>query len=273
MEINGKELAREIIEKLKEEREDFDKLILAIFLIGETEEKKKFLQEKEKVAKELNVELRVYNIDKEKVKRRKIRKFISQVVKHKTINGALIQLPLDKNLPKQYLLNAIPPEKDVDCLSSRSLGKFYTDQSLIRPTSVEVVDFLKRKFDFDFVGKVVVMVGYGNLIGKPLTHYFARENATLIILNENTKEPEKYFVEGDYIVSGAGVPFLVNNCKNGAIIIDFGTTFMEGKIFGDVDIEKIKNKAKFYTPTPGGTGPITVAMLFHNLFKLAKMQK
>lgn len=268
MEINGEALAKEIISELKKKRAEFGKLILAIFVIGESKEKSKFLTKKETIAKELDIDLRIYQIDP-KIGRKKIRKQISQAIKHKTITAGLIQLPIPDPLPKQYLLNTIPPEKDVDCLSARALGKFYVNQPIIRPTAVEVIDFLKNKYQFDFSGKVVTIVGYGNLIGKPLTHYFCQEKATVNVLNEKTKEPEKYFQKSDFIISGAGVPYLVNDCKEEAILIDFGTTVIENKIVGDIDVEKIKNKAKLYTPTPGGTGPLTIAMLFQNFFKLA----
>lgn len=270
MEINGEILAKEILLELKEKRTAFGKLILAIFVIGEDKEKLRFLTKKEMIAKELDVDLRIYKIDP-RVGRKKIRKQISQVIKHKTITAGLIQLPIPDNLPKQYFLNTIPPEKDIDCLSAKTLGKFYVNQSIIRPTAVEVVNFLKNKYQFDFSGKVVTIVGYGNLIGKPLTHYLCQEKATVIVLNEKTKEPEKYFQQSDFIISGAGVPYLVNDCKEEAVLIDFGTTVIENKVVGDIDIGKIKKKAKFYTPTPGGTGPLTIAMLFQNLFKLAAL--
>ena len=271
MEINGQELAKEIINELKKEREKYDDLKIAAFLIGETEEKNKFLNMKKKVAEELNIELRIYKINPD-WSRRKIRKYISQVIKKKTLHGGIVQLPLPEKLPQQYILNSIPPEKDIDCLSVKNLGKYFANQFLIRPPSVEVVDFLAKKYEFKFDGTIVVIVGYGNLIGKPLTHYFCYKKATTIVINENTIDAERYFHQADYIISGAGVPLLITTCKKGAVIIDFGIKVIENKIFGDVDITAIKDKAKLYTPTPGGTGPLLTAMLFKNFFSLLKCQ-
>lgn len=273
MEINGKELAREIIDELKEVRKKYNKLKIAVFLIGETQEKVKFLEMKKKVANELDIEMKIYS-PPQPLSRKKIRTYIHSVVKYKSINGALIQLPLPKELlnRQQYILNSIPAYKDIDCLSSRNLGKFFTNQYFIRPPSVEVVDFLKNKLSLNFQGKNILIVGYGNLIGRPLTHYFCQERATTTVINEYTLEPENYFDKADIIVSGVGVPLLINNCKKGAIIFDFGTKVVDGKIVGDVDIEKIKTKAKIYTPTPGGTGPLLIAMLFKNFFKLLSLK-
>jgi methylenetetrahydrofolate dehydrogenase (NADP+)/methenyltetrahydrofolate cyclohydrolase len=297
--INGKDLTEEILEKLKKERAKLQKLTLASFLIGKTPEKEKFLEIKKKFAEKLNIEFRTYNID-QSWHRKKIRSYIHEVIKHPTIQGALIQLPLPPNLPTQYFLNSIPPEKDVDCLSSRSLGLYYTDRGIIRPPAVEVVDFLKQRFNLKFEGKIVLIAGYGHLTGKPLTHYFANEKSTVIVTNEKTSNPEEFYRQADVIVSGVGKPNLIKECKKGAVIIDFGYSVItrpapeqstvrgspesvlrtgSGRtdaddtptIAGDVDVENLKDKACIITPTPNGTGPILVAKLFENFIKLASL--
>ncbi len=268
--IDGKKLAEEILNNLKERRKNFNELKIAGFLIGKDEEKLSFLKIKQKFAKELNIELRIYEID-ENLSKRKIRKYISQVMKSKTIQGGIIQLPLPEKLPTQYLLNSIPAKKDIDCLSSRLLGKYYTDIWIIRPPVVEVVDFLKNKFDLDFTGKEVLVVGYGRLVGKPLVHYFAKEKATVIVANALT-DLKKFLNSVDVIVSGVGKARIVDDCKEGAILIDFGYSIENGKICGDLDFEKLKDKASLITPTPLGTGPILVAKLFENFFNLLEFK-
>jgi len=270
--IDGKQIQKELIEELKKEREKFDKLRLVAFLIGEDKEKESFLKIKEKIAKELNVDFRLYKID-ENISRKKLRKYISQIVKSDLVNGAIIQLPLPEKFKTQYFLNAIPPEKDVDCLSSRNLGKFYTDNWIIRPPAVEVVDYIKNKFKLNFESKIVCIIGYGRLVGKPLVHYFCSQKSTVIVVRKNTENKEEFFKIADVIVSGAGEKNIANECKNNAILIDFGYSFENGKIYGDINFEKLKNKAKLITPTPGGTGPILSVMIFKNLFKLAQLQK
>ena len=264
--VDGKKLAKEILTRLKEKRKNYQKLNIAAFLIGKDEEKLSFLKIKQKFAKDLNIEFRIYEID-ENLSKKKIRKYISQILKHKTIQGAIIQLPLPENLPTQYILNSVPAKKDIDCLSSRLLGKFYTNTPLLRPSVVEVVDFLKEKYNLDFKGKEVLIVGYGNLVGRPLAHYFATQKATVIIANSETNL-EKFLNSAEIIISGVGKPNLINNCQSGAILIDFGYSVIDNKIYGDIDFEQLKNKASLITPTPGGTGPILVAKLFENFFKL-----
>lgn len=269
--IDGNKLAEEILVDLKEKRKNYDKLKIVAFLIGKDKEKLSFLKIKQKFANELNIEFRIYEVD-DSLTKKKIRNYISQILKHPTIKGAILQLPLPLRFPTQYLLNSIPPKKDIDCLSSRMLGKFYTDSFIIRPPVVEVVDFLRNRYALDFKGKNVLVVGYGRLIGKPLVHYFANFKATVIISQEYT-DLRRFLEISDIVVSGVGQKKIISDCKEGSILIDFGYSILENKIFGDLDFEKLKNKAGLITPTPGGTGPILVAKLFENFFKLLEAEK
>lgn len=269
--VNGKELAKEILEEIKKERDKLGKLRLVTFLIGESEEKLKFLKIKEEIAKKLNIDFRIYQVD-ENINRKKLRKYINQIVKSDLVQGAILQLPLPSKFKTQYFLNTIPPQKDVDCLSSKNIGKFFTDSYFIRPPVVEVVDFLKIKYSLDFKNKVVSILGYSRLIGKPLIHYFASEGSTIILVRKDTENKEKYFKIADVIVSGEGIPNFVNECKKNAILIDFGYKIENNKIYGDINFEKLKNKAYLITPTPNGTGPILTSIIFKNFIKLAKLQ-
>ncbi len=268
--IDGKKLGEEILQNLKGKRKNYEKLKIAAFMIGKDEEKLSFLKIKQKFAEELDIEFRIYEID-ENLTKKKIRKYISQILRHKTIQGAIFQLPILEKFPVQYLLNSIPAKKDIDCLSSRLLGKYYTNIPVIRPPAVEVVDFLREKYNLDFEVKNVLIVGYGRLVGKPLVHYFANQKSTVIIAQEKTNLDE-YLKNADIIISGVGEKNLINDCKERAIVIDFGYSFEDGKIYGDINFEKLKDKASLITPTPGGTGPILVAKLFENFFKLLEFK-
>ncbi|MCS7201000.1 MAG: bifunctional 5,10-methylenetetrahydrofolate dehydrogenase/5,10-methenyltetrahydrofolate cyclohydrolase [Patescibacteria group bacterium] len=264
--IDGKKIAEEILGKLKEERKKYEDLKIAAFLIGKDESKISFLKIKEKFAKELEIDFRIYEID-ESWGKRKIRKYISQILRHKTIQGAIFQLPLPSHLPAQYLLNSIPAKKDIDCLTSRLLGKFFTNSPLVLPPAVEVVREIFERNRVTVDDKTILIIGYGKLVGKPVAHYLANQKATVIIAQENT-DLRKFLLNADIVISGVGKAGLVNVCKEEAILIDFGYSFENGKIYGDIDFEKTKNIASLITPTPGGTGPILVAKLFENFLKL-----
>jgi len=269
--IDGKQLAENILFNLKEKRKKYDKLKIAAFLIGKEEEKLSFLKIKQNFAEELNIDFKIYEID-ENLSKRKVRKYLSQILKHNHIQGAIFQLPIPEKFPVQYLLNSIPAKKDIDCLSTKLLGRFYTNIPIIRPPAVEVIDFLREKYNLEFKGKNILIVGYGRLVGKPLAHYFANLKATVIIVQSESKI-EDYLKISQIIISGVGKANLINDCQGGAILIDFGYSFQNGKIYGDINFEKLKEKANLITPTPGGTGPILVAKLFENFFKLLENKK
>ncbi|MGC8981596.1 MAG: tetrahydrofolate dehydrogenase/cyclohydrolase catalytic domain-containing protein [Minisyncoccia bacterium] len=267
--IDGKKLSEEILNELLEKRKNYGKLRIVGFLFEENLEGESFLKTKENFAKKLNIDFRIYKIEKD-WKRKRVRKYINQVVKSKLVNGAFIQLPIPEKFPIQYFLNTIPPEKDIDCLNSKNLGKFYSDSYIIRPPAVEVIDYIKDKFRLDFLNKKILVVGYGRLIGKPIAHYLIKENNFVTVVSKKIEGYENCLKEYDVIISGVGKKNLINDCKDSAILIDFGYCFENGKIYGDINFERLKDKASLITPTPGGTGPILVSMLFKNLFKLIK---
>lgn len=271
--IDGNKISEELLKELIEQRKKLGKIKLAVIAIGNFSEKTSFINVKKKFAEKLDISFNIYEIH-EDLSRQKLRRQISQIVRAKTINGAIIQLPLPLKFPTRYFLNAIIPEKDADCLSARCLGNFYTENPIVLPPAVEVVDFIKNKFALDFTEKSAVVAGYGNLVGKPITHYLLKQKATVSVINSKTPEniKEKLFKEADIIISGAGKKNLITDCREGAVIIDFGFSAENNRIYGDIDFDKIKDKTHLITPTPGGTGPILVAMLYKNLLKLAKNQ-
>lgn len=263
MKIDGQEIAKEIIENLKKIREKIkEKLVLGIIKIGHDPETDLFIKQKEKIAKELNIDFRVYNL-KETVKKKELRNFIKDLVKKKYPQGLILQLPLPKHLNQQYFLNALHT-KDIECLTVKNLGYFFSGKPKILPPSVKTVEVILKKINFNPEEKNCLVLGYGKLIGKPIAHWLREKKANLILPH---RIEDDFLLKSDLIISGVGVPKIINKCKKGAVIIDFGYKKLENKIYGDLDEEKIKNLASYYTPTPGGTGPILVACLFENFLE------
>ena len=270
--IDGNKLQEEILDELKQERRGFGKLALAAVLVGENKEGETFLKAKEKVAKELNVEFRLYRFE-ETISREKLRDSLNQIVRAKTNTGVILQLPLPEKFNAQYFLNAIVPEKDVDMLSSRSLGDFYSHSTSsgnagkeeILPPSVATAKFIFEKNNIEVKGKMTVVFGFGKLVGQPISFWLVKHGATVTVIDMYEKNPERFSKEADIIISGVGIKNLVTAemIKRGAVVIDFG---------GDVN-QRVADKALLFTPTPGGTGPILVAMIFKNLLTLAQKHR
>lgn len=146
MKIDGKKIAEEIIEKLKKlpSADWRTKRFLAVVMTGQDTASKSFIAQKEKVAQELGVDFRRYEFP-EAITQDQLRSEIGKIAAHKTCGGIIVQLPLPEHIKKEYVLNAIPREKDVDILGGRSLGAFYTERNLVLPPAVGVV---KRILDF-----------------------------------------------------------------------------------------------------------------------------
>ena len=265
MTINGKEIAKKIIDRLKELPKP--KKFLAAVLIGENATSLSFLEQKEKTAKELGLDFRLYKLDEEKYTNDSLREEIGKISKQKPVGGLIIQLPLPKKFNSQYILNAISREKDIDLLSERSLGSFYTNRSKILPPSVETLKEIIKEINLDLSNKKIGIVGLGGLVGKPISTWLIGKAKEVLLLDSGSDLNN--LKQMDLVISGVGIAHLIKYemIKTGAIIVDFGYDFLNGKICGDID-PKIENIASFMTPTPHGTGPILVAKLLENFYKL-----
>lgn len=265
--IDGKEIAKNILNELKQKiGKSGKKFCLAAVLVGESPDLKKFIELKKKAAREIGVEFKVYEFPGN-ITNNKLREELNRISKVKTTHGVIIELPLPNHLNTQYLLNTILEEKDVDVLSQRSQGSFFTGKSKILPPAVEAVKQIFEEYKIEPKGKTAAVFGYGLLVGKFVSHWLVIQGATVSIITEHTKEPGKFSKEADIIISGVGKTGLIteNMVKEGATVIDFGKPSKGGS---DVDFETVSKKAGLITPSIGGVGPIVVAAVLKNLVEL-----
>jgi methylenetetrahydrofolate dehydrogenase (NADP+)/methenyltetrahydrofolate cyclohydrolase len=271
--INGKKISQKILDELKQKSKI--KNFLAAFLVNNNPASENFIKQKEKIAKELDVDFRIYRLE-DSLSNDQLKDEMKQVISSKLCGGAILQLPLPSGLNPSYILNTISPEKDVDLLSERSLGSFYNGRSRILPPSVITVQEVLREASVKMndLNKVAV-VGQGALVGKPIAAWFSGKVPEVTILDKGSDLSALKDV--NIAVLGTGIRGLIKASmfKKGAGVIDFGYgTGNDGKIGGDFDENSIAqagdNYLSFYTPTPGGTGPILVACLFRNFYDLNK---
>ena len=263
--INGRKIAQEIIEDLKS-RPKPEKFMAAV-LIGNDEISANFIKQKEKTAKELGVDFRLYNFT-EGLNNDELREEVRKIAEHKTCGGVIVQLPLPEQINKHYILNVIPREKDVDVLGERALGAFYTWRNPVLPPAVGTVEKILSTLDLELSTLSVAVVGLGFLIGKPVSVWLMDKAKEIIHLDKfNDLSVIK---NADIVISGVGKAWLIKPemLKTGASVIDFGYSIQNGKISSDLDASGDLSKLSFYTPTPGGTGPILVAKLFENFYTL-----
>jgi len=270
--LNGKELSEKILAKLKEEvKKSKLKLRLAVIQVGENSVSQIFINQKKKACEKTGINFKLFKFPA-KISVLEFKKEIEKIVKSKVTSGVIIQLPLPKKFLAEEFLNLIPEEKDVDVLSEKSLGKFYQGTLKILPPTVNGILYLLKSYKIGSIGKNVVIVGAGRLVGFPLATQLLKEKATLSVLNEWTRDAFSFTKKADILISGVGKPNLIkgNVVKKGGVVIDAGTSMKDGKLIGDVDFGSVSKKASHITPVPGGVGPLTVACLLENLVKLNK---
>ena len=275
MVIDGRKIAGEIMERLKSLPKP--KKFFAAFLVGDDASSISFLKQKEKAAKALGVDFRLYTLPKE-IKNDELRDEVRKIAEHTTCGGVVVQLPLPEHLNPQYILNVIPREKDIDVLGERALGAFYADRNPVRPPAVEVVEEILKAKSYNLKAGSAAVVGLGPLVGKPISMWLMRRVKELRLLHK--KSDTEILKDVDLVVTGAGKAGLVKPemLKSGAAVIDFGYDGNKG----DFDPQESgvmsqgsrvvsrESKVAWYTPTPGGTGPILVAKVFENFYKLNK---
>lgn len=198
---------------------------------------------------------------------------IEKLNQDNTCSGIIVQLPLPKALSEVVALEAISPQKDVDCLTSTNLGKFFQGQSEIFPATAKGVIRLLEYNKIDLVGKKVCVLGRSNLVTKPLAVELINRSATVTVCHSQTKNLIEETRNADIVITGIGrANFLTEEYfSEDQIVIDIGTSVnSEGKLKGDVDFENVSEKVYAITPVPGGVGPMTVYGLIENLVLLSR---
>ncbi|MBU6500507.1 MAG: bifunctional 5,10-methylenetetrahydrofolate dehydrogenase/5,10-methenyltetrahydrofolate cyclohydrolase [Patescibacteria group bacterium] len=257
--INGKEIAAGIIERLKLMPKPTK--FFGIILVGNDQSSVSFIKQKEKTAKELGVDFRIYKFPPE-MKNDELRDEVRKLAEHTTCGGVVVQLPLPEHLNSQYVINVIPREKDVDVLGERSLGAFYAGRNPVLPPAVGVVEEILKTQNYDLKNSSVAVVGLGPLVGKPISMWLVKKVAGLFLVHRGSDFSE--LKKADLVITGVGSAGLIKPgmLKLGTGVIDFGYDNNKG------DLDSTDMETGWHTPTPGGTGPILVAKVFENFYKL-----
>lgn len=274
--INGREAAKAIKEEIKnfvEERIKNNKSIpkIASILVGSDGGSIYYMNNQEKVATSLGL-LFEKIVLKETKEESELIDLIEKLNKDKSVSGIIMQLPLPKHINEKRVVSYIDESKDIDCLTVASQGKLYMgDEGFIPCTPNSVVTLLKM-LNINLSGKEAVVVGRSNIVGKPAAQLLLNENCTVTICHSRTKNLEEVCKRADILVAAIGKPKFINEnfIKEGAIVIDVGTSSVDGKICGDVDFDRVIEKASFVTPVPGGVGALTTTLLIKNACEALK---
>ena len=238
---------------------------IASILVGEDGGSIYYINNQEKISKSLGVGfdkiLFPSSISEEEL--------ISEIItlnKREDISGIILQLPLPKDMYEKKVISTISPDKDIDCLTYENVGKLYMGERCFLPCTPNSVVRILKSLDVVLEGKRAVIIGRSNIVVKPLSSLLLKENCTVTICHSKTENLKDVCKEADILISAIGKPRFINDdfVKDGAIVIDVGTSSVDGKITGDVDFDKVVNKASFITPVPGGVGALTTTLLIKN---------
>ena len=274
--IDGKKLAQQIREKLKIECEELKQkgIIpkLAVIMVGDDKASQVYVRNKSKACNEIGIEFEEYLLNGT-IKQNELIELIEKLNKDKSIKGILLQSPIPKGLDINEAFRTIAPEKDVDGFNPISVGKLSLNQDTFVSCTPYGIMKMFEAYNITLEGKNVVILGRSNIVGKPLIQCCLNKNATVTVCHSKTKNLEEYTKRADVVISAIGKSKFVKEdmVKKDAIIIDVGINRGEdGKLTGDVDFEKVSQKASYITPVPGGVGPMTIAMLMNNVIKASK---
>ncbi len=199
------------------------------------------------------------------------------------VHGILIQEPLPKGIDEAAVKDALSPGKDVDGVHPENTGGLAQVAPVGRPpmvgpfivpaTPAGGLEILKR-YDVELQGKLVVVVGRSNIVGKPMALLLLRENATVTICHSRTEDLATVCSTADILCAAVGQARMIKGgwIKSGAVVIDFGVNFVDGQMCGDVDFDEAVQVAGMITPVPGGTGPMTNVMLMKNIISAVRQQ-
>ena len=230
-----------------------------------------YVSRKKEKAERLGVEFHWIKLDKN-TSQEKLKKLVE--TESKNTNGLIIQLPLPDHLSSEDVINCIPPDVDVDGLTSYNLGSLFSNEyKLIPATSLAVLELLNF-YQIKTEDKAIVIAGRSRLVSSPLAKILSSKsyNANVTVIHSKTSNQKQFITQADIFISAVGSAKLYDSSyfKQGATIIDIGISSVDGKTYGDIDTQNLSEVVSYRSPFPGGVGPITVSALFFNLSRLVK---
>lgn len=279
MKIDGRAVAREMLEELKIEVSKLKKRgivpTLAVILVGDNPASLSYIKQKKKMGEEMGANV-IISHQQAASGNQQLKKLIQECNASPKVHGIIIQRPVPTaaGIDPATLLTVLP-KKDVDGLVPGT--KFEVPVVL---AAMEILRFVFSQVDkgaefdqFDswLKGQSIVVVGRGETAGKPVASYFKKLKCTTSVIHSQTPNPKKILKQADIIISCSGKPGIVTRktIKPGVILVGVGIRRDVDGLKGDYNEEEIQDVASYYTPTPGGVGPVNVAGLMQNLVRAA----
>ena len=285
--IDGKSIAAIIRQEVSSEVQSLKKSGkipgLAVILVGNNPASEVYVNMKSKACEKAGIHSITDRLPAE-ISEHQLLEKIDHYNNHPEFHGLLVQLPLPSHIEEQKIIEAVVPQKDVDCFHPYNVGRLMIGQPVFEPaTPAGIIELLKRSH-VDPGGKHVVIMGRSNIVGKPLSMMLVQKrlnaNAIVTVVHTAAKNMSEYTQKADILIAAAGKPEIIkaDMVKEGVVVIDVGVNRVSAdnekgyRLVGDVAFDEVSQKAAAITPVPGGVGPMTIAMLLKNTLKAIKIQ-
>jgi methylenetetrahydrofolate dehydrogenase (NADP+)/methenyltetrahydrofolate cyclohydrolase len=284
--IDGRKVSADIKDEIAQkvaERKQLGKKIphLAIILVGDDGASQTYVDNKVKACKSVGYHYTMMRFA-DTISEEKLMRHIDHVNNDDDVDGFIVQLPLPDHISVEKITEKIRSDKDVDGFTNHNFGSIISKTPLLMPATPFGVMELLRRYNIQTEGKHAVVVGASRIAGAPLSMMLTEQaHATVTICHKYTKDLSQYTRSADILLVAVGKPGLITEdmVKEGAVVIDIGTTRVEGPeypkgwaIKGDVDFKNVSKKASFITPVPGGVGPMTIVSLLLNTLRATELR-
>jgi 5,10-methylene-tetrahydrofolate dehydrogenase/methenyl tetrahydrofolate cyclohydrolase len=284
--IDGKAIALELREKVAAEVAEMEaqglpKPGLATVIVGDSPASQVYVRMKQKACAKAGIESFGFTLP-ENASQSEVEGLVADLNADERVNGILVQLPLPSGLDEEKVLNTISIEKDVDGFHPINLGRLAQKgrESLFVPCTPAGCIYLLDKMGVPLEGANAVVLGRSNIVGMPVALLLVKRDATVTICHSRTKDLPGVVRQADVLIAAVGRPEMVKRdwVKPGAVVIDVGTNRVDDpsrekgyRLTGDVAFDEVKEVAGMISPSPGGVGPMTIAMLLNNTVRAAKI--
>ncbi len=271
--MDGKDLAARVREGVAREVAELGHVGLATVLVGDDEASHVYIAAKHKAAIEAGIDARDVRLPAD-TSEEDVLALIDRLNNDVEIDGILVQLPLPSQMSETKVTYAVSPAKDVDGFHPLNAGNLYLGTPIHVPATPSGCMELLRAYDIDPTGKEAVVVGRSEIVGRPMAMLLMHANATVTVCHSRTADLAAHVRRADIVVAAVGRPGIVSAemVKPGAACLDVGLTRTAEGIRGDIDAS-VAEVAGFLTPMPGGTGPMTIAMLLQSTIKAARYRR
>ena len=271
--MDGKALAERIRSEVARDIAELGHVGLATVLVGDDPASDVYIKLKQRAAAEAGIEARDIRLDAS-TSEEDVLALVDDLNRDDDVDGILVQLPLPSQIDETKVTYAVAPHKDVDGFHPVNAGNLYLGTPLHVPATPAGCMALLAEYGVDPKGKNAVVIGRSEIVGRPAAMLLLQAHATVTICHSRTSDLGAEVRRADIVVAAVGAPGIVtpDMVKPGAAVLDVGLTRTEEGIRGDVD-PAVADVAGLLTPMPGGTGPMTIALLLESAVKAARYRR